>query len=120
MNAISDITGAAGWEILGCSPDAEAQDIRLVCKSDSSHDCAHLYQNIGAVGKIVRLPENVCLNITTVLRPRADHRSVRKKCICTSRQSMDSDRSINPLLHRFPRRSAGWHTTYSQGLTVGY
>ncbi|KAJ7585204.1 hypothetical protein C8J56DRAFT_788976 [Mycena floridula] len=57
-DAISDITTAAGWEILGCSPDAKAQDIRLVCKSDnSSSGCSHLYQN-GAVGKVVRLPQN--------------------------------------------------------------
>ncbi|TFK33758.1 hypothetical protein BDQ12DRAFT_614698 [Crucibulum laeve] len=59
-DAISDITPAAGWEILGCNPDTLSQDIRLVCKDDetSAADCAHLYQNSGADGKIVRLPEN--------------------------------------------------------------
>ncbi|KDR73200.1 hypothetical protein GALMADRAFT_212663 [Galerina marginata CBS 339.88] len=62
-NAISDITPAAGWEIIDCSPDALQQDIRLVCKDDSSTDCAHLYDgssanNNAAVGKVVRLPEN--------------------------------------------------------------
>lgn len=38
-----------------------AQDIRLVCASDdtASVGCDHLYQNGGATGKIVRLPENV-------------------------------------------------------------
>ncbi|KAF8877427.1 hypothetical protein BD779DRAFT_1557589, partial [Infundibulicybe gibba] len=30
-NAISDITPAAGWQIISCSPDAVNQDIRLVC-----------------------------------------------------------------------------------------
>jgi hypothetical protein len=65
-NAISDITPAAGWEIIDCSPDALQQDIRLVCKDDSSANCAHLYggtttNNNGAVGKVVRLFENVSL-----------------------------------------------------------
>jgi len=60
QDAISDITPAAGWMILGCAPDVLAQDIRLVCKSNdtSAAGCDHLYQNIGADGKIVRLPEN--------------------------------------------------------------
>lgn len=55
-NAISDITPAAGWEILGCSSNVLAQEIRLVCNNKDG-DCSHLYQ-IGAEGKIVRLPEN--------------------------------------------------------------
>ncbi|KAF8154920.1 hypothetical protein B0H34DRAFT_783905 [Crassisporium funariophilum] len=61
QDAIADITPAAGWEIIGCSPDVLEQDIRLVCKedADSVANCAHLYTtNAGAVGKIVRLPEN--------------------------------------------------------------
>jgi len=60
-NAISDITTAAGWTILGCDKNALAQDIRLVCNSDDTvaAGCSHLYQDIGATGKIVRLPENV-------------------------------------------------------------
>lgn len=38
-----------------------SQDIRLVCDSDgpAAAGCSHLYQNNGAVGKLVRLPENV-------------------------------------------------------------
>ncbi|KAF8896684.1 hypothetical protein BD779DRAFT_1433082, partial [Infundibulicybe gibba] len=51
--SISDITPASGWEIIGCSPDALAQNIRLVCQR-----CDHLFQGIGAEGKIVRLPES--------------------------------------------------------------
>ncbi|KAJ7049559.1 hypothetical protein C8F01DRAFT_1238484 [Mycena amicta] len=61
VDAITDITNAADWEILDCDPTALAQDIRLVCKTDPDDPdskCAHLYQNIGAVNKIVRLPEN--------------------------------------------------------------
>ncbi|KAJ3482999.1 hypothetical protein NLI96_g6615 [Meripilus lineatus] len=54
--AISDITPAAGWTIVGCSPDSETQDIRLVC-TGNPQDCAHLDKN-GAVGTIVRLPED--------------------------------------------------------------
>ncbi|KAG6908291.1 hypothetical protein DXG01_005392 [Tephrocybe rancida] len=58
-DAISDITTAAGWEVIGCSPDKLSQDIRLVCNSDDSKaaGCSHLYEGAGAEGKIVRLPE---------------------------------------------------------------
>ncbi|KAJ7143218.1 hypothetical protein C8R43DRAFT_891858 [Mycena crocata] len=64
-NAITDITAAAGWEILGCDPGAVSQDIRLVCldgPDDPNSKCAHLFQNIGAVHKIVRLPQNCGAN----------------------------------------------------------
>ncbi|KAK0458142.1 uncharacterized protein EV420DRAFT_1270744 [Desarmillaria tabescens] len=59
-DVLSDITPAAGWEILDCSPDELEQEIRLVCSNNStdSADCDHLYQNDGAEGKIVRLPES--------------------------------------------------------------
>ncbi|GLB41232.1 hypothetical protein LshimejAT787_0904470 [Lyophyllum shimeji] len=59
-DAISDITTAAGWEILGCSTDKLSQDIRLVCTSDDpkAAGCSHLYESAGAEGKIVRLPES--------------------------------------------------------------
>ncbi|TDL21133.1 hypothetical protein BD410DRAFT_750102 [Rickenella mellea] len=62
-NAISDITTAAGWEILGCDPNAESSDIRLVCKSSDTAGagCDHLYQN-GAANTIVRLPQD-CLKV---------------------------------------------------------
>ncbi|KAG9224484.1 hypothetical protein CCMSSC00406_0007677 [Pleurotus cornucopiae] len=56
-NAISDITPAAGWAIIGCDKEAMEQDIRLVCTKGG--ECEHLLQN-GAEGKLVRLPEN-CL-----------------------------------------------------------
>ncbi|KAJ7238335.1 hypothetical protein B0H12DRAFT_1137567 [Mycena haematopus] len=55
--AIGDITEAAGWKILGCSPDVLTQDIRLVCQGDTAM-CQHLYQGHGAVDTIVRLPES--------------------------------------------------------------
>ncbi|KAG5638045.1 hypothetical protein H0H81_002165 [Sphagnurus paluster] len=57
-DAISDITAAAGWSIIGCSPDALVQDIRLVCNNDDPQSsCKHLYRKLGATGKVVRLPE---------------------------------------------------------------
>ncbi|THU98958.1 hypothetical protein K435DRAFT_795246 [Dendrothele bispora CBS 962.96] len=56
-NSISDITPAAGWEILGCSSDEMSQDIRLVCMNNST-TCDHLYEGAGAEGKLVRLPES--------------------------------------------------------------
>ncbi|KAJ7143998.1 hypothetical protein C8R44DRAFT_141912 [Mycena epipterygia] len=59
QTAIGDITEAAGWKILGCSPDALSQDIRLVCMGGSDATmCQHLYQGHGAVDTIVRLPES--------------------------------------------------------------
>ncbi|KAF7312700.1 hypothetical protein MIND_00284700 [Mycena indigotica] len=61
VNAITDVTQAADWEILDCDSNSAAQDIRLVCKNDPNETdskCGHLYQNIGAVNKIVRLPES--------------------------------------------------------------
>jgi hypothetical protein len=66
-NAITDITKAADWQILGCDSNALAQDIRLVClkdPDDPNSQCSHLYQEIGAVNKIVRLPEDVRLCLT--------------------------------------------------------
>ncbi|KAG9227009.1 hypothetical protein CCMSSC00406_0008981 [Pleurotus cornucopiae] len=57
-NSIADITPAAGWEILGCSPHALSQEIILVCTTSRTSDCEHLDRDAGAVGKIVRLPEN--------------------------------------------------------------
>ncbi|KAF7289626.1 hypothetical protein HMN09_01324800 [Mycena chlorophos] len=60
-DAITDITTAAGWQILDCNSTALAQDIRLVCTDDPddpNSNCNHLYQNVGAVNKIVRLPED--------------------------------------------------------------
>ncbi|TDL21321.1 hypothetical protein BD410DRAFT_724403 [Rickenella mellea] len=62
-NAISDITTAAGWEIMSCDPNTESSDIRLVCRSTdtSAAGCDHLYQN-GAENTIVRLPQN-CLKV---------------------------------------------------------
>ncbi|KAJ6522865.1 hypothetical protein B0H19DRAFT_1008804 [Mycena capillaripes] len=57
QTAIGDITEAAGWKILGCSPDALSQDIRLVCAGDETM-CQHLYSGHGAADTIVRLPED--------------------------------------------------------------
>ncbi|KAE9409819.1 hypothetical protein BT96DRAFT_871648 [Gymnopus androsaceus JB14] len=60
QNALSDITSAAGWQILNCSSTEMAQDIRLVCMSSDTEaaGCDHVFQAGGAVGKIVRLPED--------------------------------------------------------------
>lgn len=67
--AIADITTAAGWEILGCDPDALEQDVRIVCRGgNDGHGCGHLFSTPSggaspiehnAIGKIVRLPQNV-------------------------------------------------------------
>ncbi|TFK97642.1 hypothetical protein BDV98DRAFT_513349 [Pterulicium gracile] len=55
-NLLTDITPAAGWAILDCSPSATNQTIRLVCE-DEGAGCDHLFKQTGAEGKIVRLPE---------------------------------------------------------------
>lgn len=54
--AISDITPAAGWQILSCDPNGMDQDIRLVCMHDDA-SCDHLLEG-GAENTIVRLPES--------------------------------------------------------------
>ncbi|KAL0955768.1 hypothetical protein HGRIS_001983 [Hohenbuehelia grisea] len=54
--SITDITTAAGWVVLDCDPHAMAQEIRLVCKSEETEGCGHLFEH-GAVNKVVRLPE---------------------------------------------------------------
>ncbi|KAJ7347727.1 hypothetical protein DFH08DRAFT_649277, partial [Mycena albidolilacea] len=59
--AISDVTTAAGWTILGCDPTALKQDIRLVCTGDAAN-CDHLFQGAGAVNTLVRLPQNCGAN----------------------------------------------------------
>ena len=59
VNAISDITLAAGWRITTtCNSTSPNQVIQLVCE-DNNPDCNHLFQGSGAVNTIVRLPENV-------------------------------------------------------------
>ncbi|KAK7457180.1 hypothetical protein VKT23_010479 [Stygiomarasmius scandens] len=55
-HSISDITPAAGWEVIGCTPDALSQDVRLVCTNPLG--CDHLFRGTGAEGKFVRLPDN--------------------------------------------------------------
>ncbi|THU93422.1 hypothetical protein K435DRAFT_191536 [Dendrothele bispora CBS 962.96] len=55
-DTITDITTAAGWEILDCDPNALKQNIRLVCTEPNG--CSHLYQANGPVGKLVRLPQD--------------------------------------------------------------
>ncbi|KAJ7602899.1 hypothetical protein FB45DRAFT_1046401 [Roridomyces roridus] len=47
---------SAGWTILDCAKGSMAQDVRLVCTDGSG--CPHLSMAQGAVGKLVRLPED--------------------------------------------------------------
>ncbi|KAJ7474893.1 hypothetical protein FB451DRAFT_277804 [Mycena latifolia] len=57
VDAISDITPAAGWTILDCDKGVLAQDVRLVCHDSAG--CPHLALTTGgAAGKLVRLPES--------------------------------------------------------------
>ncbi|KAF8487984.1 hypothetical protein JB92DRAFT_2798848 [Gautieria morchelliformis] len=59
---LSDITPAAGWQIIGCNPDwaSGSHDIRMVCTGTPEQiaHCNHLYDHGGAEETVVRLPEN--------------------------------------------------------------
>jgi len=56
-DVLSDITSAAGWEILNCdSKSTDPQDIRLVCV-DKAKGCSQLFSG-GVENTIVRLPED--------------------------------------------------------------
>jgi len=55
-SAISDITPAAGWQVLNCTNSASSQTISLVC-TDENKGCGHLFQG-GAQDTVIRLPEN--------------------------------------------------------------
>ncbi|KAF8961154.1 hypothetical protein BDZ97DRAFT_1226986 [Flammula alnicola] len=101
--AISDITPAAGWEIIDCSPDALEQNIRLVCKAGGSSDCANLHSNSknGAVGKLVRLPENCGKSAFAVV----------------TRAYLPQDQSIPSNVSSALARRAGSNTTV-QGLQL--
>ncbi|KAJ7188837.1 hypothetical protein C8R46DRAFT_878221 [Mycena filopes] len=57
---LSDITGAASWELLDCPADwsSGAKDVRLVCVADDPADDCDDVTTGGAVDTIVRLPEN--------------------------------------------------------------
>ncbi|KLO17564.1 hypothetical protein SCHPADRAFT_900505 [Schizopora paradoxa] len=53
-SAISDITSAAGWDILHCTESANNQTILLAC-TDESLGCDHIFQ-VDAKDTIIRLP----------------------------------------------------------------
>ena len=56
---MSDVTAAAGWEIIECQSNIIEQDIRAVCADDGeTPGCDHLLSN-GAEGKIVRFLDHV-------------------------------------------------------------
>jgi hypothetical protein len=76
-DAISDITPIAGFTILDCDKSAMAQDVRLVCHDASG--CPHLAQSIGAVGKLIRLPESV---LVLYLSAAFDHVLNETFCQC--------------------------------------
>jgi hypothetical protein len=66
-SAISDLTEAGGWIIMGCNENPMTQPIRAVCKSTDAQavGCDHITQN-GADGTVVRLPPGVRLSCTLI------------------------------------------------------
>ncbi|KAL5478595.1 hypothetical protein ACEPAI_2779 [Sanghuangporus weigelae] len=54
-SSISDITNAAGWEIINCSFDGSTHNVRLVCLDDDA-GCSHIFKD-GTEHTIVRLPQ---------------------------------------------------------------
>ncbi|CCA68979.1 hypothetical protein PIIN_02839 [Serendipita indica DSM 11827] len=56
-SSLSDITAAAGWDIIECDPDSVGpQDVRLVC-TDRSKNCDQLFEG-GEENTIVKLPDS--------------------------------------------------------------
>ncbi|CAG8733695.1 110_t:CDS:2, partial [Acaulospora colombiana] len=56
-SSLSDITTAAGWDIIECDPNSIGpQDIRLVC-TERDRGCNQLFED-GEENTIVRLPDN--------------------------------------------------------------
>jgi hypothetical protein len=60
-HAITDITDAAGWEIISCHPNKTEQEIQLVCTTPFG-ECGHLHANGGAEDKVLRLPDHVIVS----------------------------------------------------------
>ena len=60
QSSISDLTTAAGWEILDCDGSTADQDIRLVC-SDDSKGCDH--PDMSGVHDIIAFVCLTCLSI---------------------------------------------------------
>ncbi|EEB96988.1 hypothetical protein MPER_03783, partial [Moniliophthora perniciosa FA553] len=85
-DAITDITTAANWTILNCDQDALAH---------------HLWQNTGAVGKLVRLPESCGKSAFARI----------------SRDWVHEDQSLPPQLAETLRRQA-WKNPRSTGLAL--
>ncbi|KIK63273.1 hypothetical protein GYMLUDRAFT_40982 [Collybiopsis luxurians FD-317 M1] len=102
-NAISDITTAAGWQILNCSSTAMAQDICLVCMNNDTAGCQHLFQGGDAEGKLVRLPENCGMSAFARVA----------KSYIPDDQSLPAD-----ITARFIRRDGNSSTPEVQGLSL--
>ena len=63
--SLSDITTAAGWDIIECDPySVGPQDVRLVCTDRSKH-CDQLFEG-GEENTIVKLPESVSVTSFTI------------------------------------------------------
>lgn len=62
-HALGDITPAGGFEIVRCDPGSTTQVVELVCAHEdpAAVGCDHLDIG-GALGKVVRLPEDVRLS----------------------------------------------------------
>ncbi|KLO17566.1 hypothetical protein SCHPADRAFT_936932 [Schizopora paradoxa] len=55
-SAISDVTPAAGWDILNCTDSTNTQTILLAC-TDESLGCNHIF-DVDAKDTIIRLPQD--------------------------------------------------------------
>ena len=70
--SISDITNAAGWEILGCDgKSTDPQDIRLVC-TNPDKQCDSLFKG-GAENTLIRLPNSVGTNLSHLFLEDTHH-----------------------------------------------
>ena len=69
------MTKAAGWELLGCHPNALAQDIRVVCRTNDDAGCNHMFDYGGPQDKMVRLPETQFEDADATLQAYHSHES---------------------------------------------
>jgi hypothetical protein len=57
VNALSDLTSAAGWKVDGCPSDWKDGETKVTMTCMDASKCAHVF-NGGAEDTVVRLPES--------------------------------------------------------------
>ena len=121
--AISDITPAAGWEILAFSSGRLPHDVRLVCTGRES-DCGHLFEG-SAENTIVRLPENVSSRAIILAKQLTIWTAIAKygagPFARISKVEVSQDQSLPPhLFSRLRRRDGKMPEVHSVTLDTNF